>query len=47
MDNQLARLADKLPQQGSLPEQARVLDALMVGRDPGKSAEQEAEEELL
>jgi hypothetical protein len=46
MDNQLARLAVKLPQ-GSLAEQARVLDALMGGRDPSKTAEQEAEEELL
>jgi hypothetical protein len=46
MDTQLARLAVRLPQ-GALPEQARVLAAVMGGRDPNKSAAQEEEEELL
>lgn len=46
MDACLARLALKLPQ-GPLPEQARVLGALMGGRDPGKSAEEQEADELL
>lgn len=46
MDNQLARLAMKLPV-GDLAQQARALDAVMGGRDPNKSAEQQEEEELL
>eukprot|EP00879_Flechtneria_rotunda_P005030 GHRR01005306.1.p1 GENE.GHRR01005306.1~~GHRR01005306.1.p1 ORF type:complete len:315 (+),score=87.96 GHRR01005306.1:217-1161(+) len=46
LDNQLARLAVKLPQ-GDLAEQSRVLGAMMGGRDPSKTEEQEEEEELL
>lgn len=46
MDNQLARLAVKLPV-GDLAQQARSLNAVMGGRDPNKTAEQEEEEELL
>lgn len=46
MDTQLARLAVKLPQ-GDLSQQARVVAAVMGGRDPNKTDEQEEEEELL
>ncbi|KAF6259209.1 gamma-soluble NSF attachment protein-like protein [Scenedesmus sp. NREL 46B-D3] len=46
LDNQLARLAVKLPQ-GDLAGQARALAAAQGGRDPNKSEEQHEEEELL
>ncbi|WIA40993.1 hypothetical protein OEZ86_004636 [Tetradesmus obliquus] len=46
LDNQLARLAVKLPQ-GDLAGQARVLAAVQGGRDPNKTQEQQEEEELL
>lgn len=46
MDTQVARLAVKLPQ-GDLSQQARAIAAVMGGRDPNKTAEQEAEDELL
>jgi hypothetical protein len=46
MDTQLARLAVKLPQ-GDVAQQARAAGAVMGGRDPNKTAEQEEEEELL
>jgi hypothetical protein len=46
LDNQLARLAIKLPQ-GDLAGQARTLAAVQGGRDPNKTEEQQEEEELL
>jgi ABC-type transport system involved in cytochrome bd biosynthesis fused ATPase/permease subunit len=46
LDNQLARLAVKLPQ-GDLAGQARKLAAVQGGRDPNKTEEQQEEEELL
>lgn len=46
MDTQLARLAVKLPQ-GDVAQQGRAAAAVMGGRDPNKTAEQEEEEELL
>lgn len=46
MDASLARLALKLPQ-GPLPEQARVLAAVMGGRDPNKSEAEHEADELL
>jgi hypothetical protein len=46
LDNQLARLAVKLPQ-GDLAGQARALAAVQGGRDPNKTEEQQEEDELL
>lgn len=46
MDAQLARLAVKLPQ-GDVSQQGRAAAAVMGGRDPNKTDEQQEEDELL